>query len=40
MKENHYTVEFKKKKHQNMPHSSITGSMKLISGGERNKRSN
>jgi hypothetical protein len=40
MKENHYTAEFKKKKHQIMLHSGIAGSMTLILGGGRNKRSN
>jgi hypothetical protein len=38
MKQNHYTEELKKK-HQIMLHSSITGSMKVILGSERNKRS-
>jgi hypothetical protein len=41
MKQNNFTADFKKKEHhQIMLHSSITGSMKLMLGGGRNKRSN
>jgi hypothetical protein len=40
MKWNHYTAEFRKKKHKIILHSSITWSVILTLGGGRNKRSN
>jgi hypothetical protein len=41
MKQNHFTADFKKKEHHQITlHSSIMGSMKLMLGGGRNKRSN
>jgi hypothetical protein len=41
MKQNYCTAEFKKKKkHQVLLCSGVTGLMKLILGGERSKRSN